>query len=154
MKKISLLLALIIGATFIFSGCGKEYIEGTKLRCDGVYESVDKDNKGYIKFFEEGYAKELSDDSVKTPEEAEEIFTNGSVKAYQSFTFKTASGVVVKKQNGKKTVEKQPDVEFAIKVNTGVTTYTGYVKGDKIKFNINNTMFGESEKTYKFVQVD
>ena len=147
-------MALLILATAVLSGCGKEYIEGTKLRCDGVYESVDKDNKGYIKFFEEGYAKELSDDSVKTPEEAEEIFTNGSVKAFKSVTFKTASGVVIKKQNGKKTVEKQPDVEFTIKVNTGVTTYTGYVKGNRIKFNINNTMFGDSEKTYKFVQVD
>ena len=155
MKKItSLLLIILLLSMLVFSGCGKEYIEGTKLRCDGVYELANKGDNSYIKFFEEGYAKVLSEDSIKTPEEAVEEFTNGSIKAIQSVTFKTASGVVIKKQNGKETVAKQPDVEFSIKVNTGTTTYIGYVKGNKIKFKINNTLFGDSKKTYKFVQVD
>ena len=128
MKKISLLMTLVIISTFILSGCGgPKCIEGTKLRCDGVYQSTIKDADGecsYICFYEEGKAATLKDSSIDSPEKAYEEFHNGSIKAYHSTSFKTSSGVIVeKKMNGKKSVEKSPDAVFTIQVNTGTTTY-------------------------------
>ena len=159
MKKISILLVLVILSTCILSGCGPEYIEGTKLRCDGVYKSKLKDADGqcsYVCFYEEGSAATLDDASIKTPKEAYEEFHNGSIKARHSTSFQTSSGVIVnKKMNGKKSVEKAPDAKFTIKVNTGITTYEVYAYSKHgIRCNIDAPIFDTNDKYYEFVSVD
>ena len=159
MKKISILMILVIMSTLILSGCGEEYIEGTKLRCDGVYQSTLKDADGecsYVCFYEEGQAATLSDSSISSPEEAYEEFHNGSIKAHHSTSFKTTSGLVVeKKNNGKTDIDKKPDAEFTIKVNTGITTYVVRSTGEHgIRCDITGFFGTTKGKYYKFVKVD
>ncbi len=153
-------MTLVIISTFILSGCGgPKCIEGTKLRCDGVYQSTIKDADGecsYICFYEEGKAATLKDSSIDSPEKAYEEFHNGSIKAYHSTSFKTSSGVIVeKKMNGKKSVEKSPDAVFTIQVNTGTTTYEVYAqKKYGIRCNIHGAFGTTTGKYYNFVEVD
>ena len=157
MKKISILMVLVIMSTFVFSGCGKEYVEGTKLRCDGVYKSNLKDSDGacsYICFYEDGRAATLNNGSIDNAEEAYEAFHDGSVICLGSKTFQTSNGVVVREDVNGKTVKMAPTCIFTIKVNTGITTYYCYLKGDVLRCDIDSPIRSTKNKTYTFVSVD
>jgi len=157
MKKISVIMMIVIISTFIFSGCGKEYVEGTKLRCDGVYQSKIKGSNGefsYICFFEEGKAATVSDSSIDSPKKAYEAFHDGSIICKHSTSFKTSSGIIVKKDQGGKTVEMAPTCEFTIQVNTGITTYTCYLKNKVLECDIVNPIRTTNNKIYEFVPVN
>ena len=152
-------MAVIILSMILFSGCGKEVIEGTKLRTDGVYKSKLKDADGacsYICFYEEGKAASLSDGSMDDAEEAWKTFHDGSILPHYSTSFKTESGVIVKKNvNGVKTTKKAPDATFTIKVNTGITTFEVYAYSkDGIKCDISSQISTTTDKYYEFVPID
>ncbi|MBP5772528.1 MAG: hypothetical protein J6W35_00415 [Eubacterium sp.] len=157
MKKISILMVLVIMSTLLFSGCGKEYVEGTKLRTDGVYQSKLKDSNGecsYICFYEDGKAATVSDDSVDSPEKAYEAFHDGSIICNHSTSFQTSGGVIVREDQGGKTVKMAPTCIFTIQVNTGTTTYTCYLRGNVLECDIVNPIRTTNNKKYEFIPID
>ena len=157
MNKIAFIIMLVISATFIFSGCGTTYVEGTKLKCDGVYQSQLKDADGacsYICFYEDGKAATLNDGSIDDAEKAYKAFHDGSVICNASKSFQTSNAVVVREDVNGKTVKMAPTCKFTIQVNTGITTYYCYLRGDVLRCDIDAPIRSTKNKTYTFVPVD
>ena len=165
MKKISLLLALVLAATFILSGCGKEYVEGTDdLRCDGTYRTVKKKDDGkysYMRFYKEGKVHIMSDDKKYSPNEAyEELNTLSNPnqlnqKVFASNSFKINDDVIIEKSaDGVNKKTKAPDVEFTYRTSMGLNTCYLKIRGNMLKMKMVTGQGKEYEYTYKFVECD
>ncbi len=165
MKKIALLLTLIIGATFLFSGCGKEVVDGTdNLRCDGLYKSTSKDSDNkydYLRFYKEGKVHIMSDgDEVDEEEVYEKINTPSDPnqlnrKVFTSSTFKVNDNVIVESQvNGVYKQMKAPDVEFTYETSMGTNTCQLNIKGEKLKMKMVTWQGNTIDRTYEFEDVD